>query len=139
MPPRSRSRKAHDDKDADSLARALDALDDVHGAVVELALAAGLEHQKAAEFLVEDGDRLPVSQFSLDMGTAPDRGALALDTRMSFALDPEDAEALAFELLRRVREAEIDGRAGVEIELDGRWIVPRKASSDLRRALRESD
>jgi hypothetical protein len=135
-------RKEKRDLDVDALSTALDALDEVHGAVVALALAAGIEHANASELVSPAGDRFPRVTFVLDTkDIAPERGAVSMAARLKLVLDPEDAEVLAFELLREVREAETAGRGEVEIEigLDGTLRLSRQATPDLRRALREID
>jgi hypothetical protein len=115
------------------LAKALDAVDDVHRAIVDLAGEAELEPVESG-LTTDAGGDYPTAYFSVDGDEAPERGGVAFDTRLTLALDEEQAEALAFELLRAIRE-----EGDIEIEVDGRFLLSRKAAPDLRRALRETE
>jgi hypothetical protein len=109
---------------------ALDALDAVHSAIVEFADLCGAEQRPP--LITDDGGKLPRSVFVADGEEEPERGGIAFDTRMALSLTAEQAEALAFELLRALRE---DHPKELELELDGRFMLKRGAASDVRNAL----
>jgi hypothetical protein len=58
---------------------------------------------------------------------------VALDSRLTLSMSAEQAEALAFVLLRLVR----DGDDDVTVELDGRALFDRASARDLADALGE--
>lgn len=122
-------------KEPEALATALGALDDLHQAVITLALEHDIEHLAEDELTSEENDDLPPSTFRVsDMRAGPERGGgVALDTRMMLTLDDEQAEALLFAIMRKLRA----GDELVEVELDGRMLIAGGAARDLRRTLKE--
>ena len=131
----ARKRKAKRDEGGDALALALEALDDVHAKIIALGVVADLEPEATSELTSEDGDKLPQTLFEVGEVDPPAAvGTVMLETRLTMGFSVEQAEALAFELLRAIRE---DSNQ-IEIELDGAWMLDRDSARDVQRALKES-
>lgn len=130
-----RKRKTKDDA-PESLAEALDALDQVHQAIIKMAIDSDLSPAAEDTLTSPENDDLPPSHFDVgEMNAGPERGGgIVLDTRLTLTLDDEQGEALIFALMRNVREG---GDGEVSIELDGRFVIGSAAAKDFRRALRE--
>jgi hypothetical protein len=130
-------RSKKDDPDVTTLEGGLDALDHVHAAILALGTAAGLEHADEAGLTTAAGDRRPLASLIVgDEDEAdPERGGMALDVRLTLSLDAEQAEALAFQLLREVRDV-AGSKEELEIDVDGRLLLPALAARDVKRASR---
>lgn len=109
---------------------AMDRLDEVHGALVDLAARAGVKFD-ALELKSVEGDELPPSQFVVAGDEPPERGGLAFDTRLGLCLTREQAESLLAELVRAMREEESE----IELELDGRMLIKRSDARDVLEGL----
>lgn len=111
---------------------ALETLDGLHGILVDFADLVGVVPREP--LLTDAGAHLPRSQFVVDGDDEPERGGLAFDTRMALCVTKEQGEAIAFELLRALREVEGDE---VQLELDGRVMLKRGAAGDVRKVLQD--
>lgn len=136
----NRSRRPKKDQapaEAEALAEALDGLDQVHGAIVKMAIEAELSPAADDLLVQDDNDDLPESRFDVgQMNAGPERGGgVVLDTRLTLTLDDEQAEAIAFSLMRSIRNE--DEEHPIVLELDGRFVIGTAAAKDFRRALRE--
>lgn len=112
----------------DDLQEALDSLDALHASVLALA---GAEHEDEHE-LATDED-LP--HVVLDVGTfkaRPERGGLTLDACVTLEATADQAEAIAFSILRQIRE----GETQIELAIDGRLVVSPDAVADVAGALK---
>jgi hypothetical protein len=131
------ARKKKNDE-SDALEDALRTLDELHAAIVHLANAADLSPEVEGELTTTAGNRLPLTLFEVGE-VDPDlpRGyTVALESRLTLSLTQEHAEALAFVILRSVREAANEDE-DVTIELDGRALFDKASARDLAEALDE--
>jgi hypothetical protein len=128
------AKKSQED-DGAALEEALSKLDELHAAIVHLADEAELSPAAESELTSARGNRLPLTLFEVgDAAAALPKGyEVALDSRLTLSMSAEQAEALAFVLLRLVR----DGDDDVTVELDGRALFDRASARDLADALGE--
>ena len=127
-----------DDDGGDALEDTLRTLDELHAAIVHLANAADLSPEAESELTSPAGNRLPLTLFVVGdeaRAAVPAGYKVALETRLSLSMTQEQAEALAFVLLRTVREEDSDD--DVVIDLDGRALFDKAAARDLADALDE--
>jgi len=109
-------------------ADSMDLIDGLHGALVDLAGRAGVKFDSLHD---EEADDLPETQFVVGGDDAPERGGIALDSRLGLCLTLDQAESLMAELARAIREEDKE----VEIQLDGRLMVKRSEARDILNVL----
>jgi hypothetical protein len=130
----SRKQQARSQAEPEALYdEAVSLLDRLHGTLTELAGAVGELNEVPLEH--GEGSKWPRAQFVVDGSEPPERGGLALDTRLTICLTLDQAETLLSELASGVREQEKE----IEIDLDGRLSFRRDATRELQAAIEEQD